>query len=384
MACAPMSGTLSPTGHDPCHPPAQPPHITPAAYDRADAVRNIPCRHRYERVRRRCSWFAATLLCAGLGASAATQAARPSDSPRMASRHFILSQTTPAGAQSHFPAFDAVSGHVLVSNLGTGTVSEVDPGAGVVRAFTAGAQPHTVKVDADNRRAYVTNKASNTVSVLDLDSGATLTSFPVGPNPHGLALDIERGRLYVTSIDANRLEVYQSAPPHALLATVDVGPGPWGVDARGDVVATTDTGGSTLHLIDAATLQVTDVVEVGAGPWNPSIGASGTVYVTLGDAGEVVAVRRGAVAWRTAVGPAPRGIHADERRGVVFAAVAGADQVVFLDPRGGRLFQRLAVPDMPAGVSYDDMTGTGYAASQGAGLLDTLSPLRSRRGLRDR
>lgn len=384
MACAPMNGTPSPTGHDPRHPPARPPRSA-AAYDRADIVRNNPCRRRHAHVRRGCGWWAATLLWAGLGASAATHAAPPSDTPRAVSRHFILSQTTPAGAQSHFPAFDAVSGHVLVSNLGAGTVSEVDPGTGVVHTFTAGAQPHTVKVDTDNRRAYVTNKASNTVSVLDVDSGATLTSFPVGPNPHGLALDPERGRVYVTSIDANRLEVYQAAPPHALLATVDVGPGPWGVDAHGDVIATTDTGGNTLHLIDAATLQVMDVVEVGAGPWNPSIGASGTVYATLGDAGEVVAVRDGAVAWRTAVGPAPRGIHADERRGVVFAAVAGADQVVFLDPRNGRLFQRLAVPDMPAGVSYDDMTGTGYAASQGAGMLDTLSPAaQPRRGLRDR
>ena len=324
--------------------------------------------------------LAAVMLSAGFVATGAVTAAPPQDVPGPVSRHFVLSEVTPAGPASHFPGFDPITGNVLVSNVSEGTVSEVDPGEGVVRTFAVGAEPHTVQVDAQARRAYVANKGSSTVSEMDLETGATIATFPVGPNPHGLDLDTTRGRIYVTSIDANQLEVYALAPPHHLLATVAVGPGPWGVDARGDLVVTTDTGGNTVHFIDAEALQVTDVVDVGPGPWNPSIGASGTVYATIGDAGQIVAVRGGAVAWRTDVGPAPRGIHADERRGVVFAAVAGADQVVFLDPRNGRLFQRVEVPDMPAGVTYDAMTGIAYAASQGAGTLDTLSPATAWRG----
>lgn len=324
--------------------------------------------------------LAAVMLSAGFAATGAVTAAPPQDVPGPVSRHFILSEVTPAGPASHFPGFDPITGNVLVSNVSEGTVSEVDPGEGVVRTFPVGVEPHTVQVNAQARRAYVTNKGSSTVSEMDLETGETVATFPVGPNPHGLNLDTTRGRIYVTSIDANQLEVYALAPPHDLLATVAVGPGPWGVDARGDLVVTTDTGGTTVHFIDAEALQVTDVVEVGPGPWNPSIGASGTVYATIGDAGQMVAVRDGAVAWRTDVGPAPRGIHADERRRVVFAAVAGADQVVFVDSRNGRLFQRVEVPDMPAGVTYDAMTGIAYVASQGAGVLDTLSPATAWRG----
>lgn len=322
-----------------------------------------------------------SITCGALLLSPGLQAQPPTDMPNPASRHFILSQVTPAGPLSHFPAFDPVTGRVLIGNLSEATVSEVDPGEGVVRTFAVGDQPHTMQVHAAARRAYVANKVSSTVSVMDLETGTTIGSFPVGPNPHGLVLDTERGRIYVTSIDLNQLEVYSLESPHNQLAAIQVGPGPWGVDARGDLVVTTDTGGNTVTLIDADTLQVTDTVEVGSGPWNPSIGASGAVYATIGGTGEMVAVRGGQVAWRTAVGPAPRGIQADEGRRVVFAAVAGVDQVVFLDPRSGRLFQRLDVPATPAGVSYDFVTGIGYVGSQGAGVLDTLSPAAAKRAL---
>ncbi len=322
------------------------------------------------------------LLLASLAASAVVQAQPQQERTPPISRHYILSDVTPAGPKSHFPAFDAVSGNVLISNVSEGTVSEVDPGKGVVRTFAVGVMPHTVQVDTAARRAYVVNKGSASVSEMDLKTGETIATFPVGPNPHGLKLDTQRGRIYVTSIDANQLEVYSLAAPHDQLATVAVGPGPYGVDARRNLVVTTDTGGSTLHLIDADSLQTIDVVEVGAGPWNPSIGASGTIYATIGDAGQMVAVRNGAVAWRTDIGPKPLGIHADESRRVVFAAVAGASQVVFVNPRNGRLFQRVDVPAGPAGVSYDPMTGNAYVGSQDAGMLDTLSPAASTRGKR--
>ncbi len=313
------------------------------------------------------------LLLASLATTGVAQA-EPQNDRQPSARHYVLSDVTPAGQTSHFPAYDALTGNVLVSNISESTVSEVDPGQGVVRTFAVGAAPHTVQVDAAARRAYVVNKGASSVSEMDLESGQTVTTFPVGPNPHGLKLDPRRDRIYVTSIDANQLEVYQLSPPHNQLAVIPVGPGPWGVDAKGDLVVTTDTGGNTLHLIDAETLQITGVVEVGEGPWNPSIGASGTVYATIGGSGEMVAVRDQSVLWRTAIGPRPLGINADEARRVVFAAVGDADQVAFVDTRNGRLFQRVDVPAGPAGVTYDPMTGIAYVASQDAGAVDSLSP----------
>lgn len=312
------------------------------------------------------------MLLVTAAAAAALAAAVTAGAER--TKEFRLASTTPSGPTSHFPGFDAGSGNVLVSNVSAGQVTEVEPGAGPVRTFAAQTQPHTVVVDAAARRAYVTNKGSATVSVLDLRSGATLTSFPVGPNPHGLVVDASRGRLYVTSIDADRVESYDLSG-YARLGSAQVGDGPWGVDVRDDVLVVTDTASTTIHLLDPDTLEVEEVVEVGAGPWNAKIGPSGTIYVTLERSGELVAVRNGRVAWRTAVGPSPHGIVVDESRHVVLAAATGANAVAVVKDTNGRLLQNVSVPPAPAGMSYDFSSGVAYAASQGAGVLDTLVPL---------
>ncbi len=314
----------------------------------------------------------ATLMLFSLGSLGAAQAERR----EAVARHYAVTEITSAGAVSHFPAYDPVSGHVLVSNIAAGTVSEVDPGEGVVRVFQAENQPHTVKVAPQQRLAYVVNKGSSSVSVLDLTTGKTVTSFPVGTNPHGLDLDFKRNRIYVTSIDLNEVEVYDMTT-YNQLAVVQVGPGPWGVSVNGDVLASTDTGGDTIHIIDPDSLQVLDVVTVGPGPWNPSVGASGTVYVTIGESGEVAAVRGGSVAWRASVGTAPRGIVADEARDVVLANVSGDDKVAVIGAKRGRLFDAVSVPDQPAGITYDHLTGIAYSACQGAGKLATVSPAMS-------
>ena len=294
------------------------------------------------------------------------------------SRNFYVSDTTPAGATPHFPGFDRVTGNVLVSNVSLGTVSEIKLGKGVVRTFRAQVQPHTVKVDALARKAYVTNKGSNTVSVLNLRSGTTLTNFSVGANPHGLAIDRSRNRLYVTSIDLNQLEVYD-LNTYKQIAIIPVGLGPWGVDARGDLVVTTDTGGNTIHIIDADTLQVSDVIEVGNYPWNPSIGDGGTIYVTVQSTGEVVAVEAGEIVWRTAVGAKPLGIVSDESRDVVLAQVSTSNQVAVIAARTGRLLQLVDVAAQPAGIDYDVATGRAFSADQGGGVVSTLTPVRQRR-----
>jgi len=286
---------------------------------------------------------------------------------------YTVTQVTPAGATPHFPGFDSVTGNVLVSNVSVGTVTEIKPGVGPVRTFQAQAGAHSVKVDAYARRAYVVNKGASTVSVLDLKSGLTLKTFAVGPNPHGLAIDVKRNRLYVTSIDANRLEVYDRKT-FQLIAVVPVGVGPWGVDARGEIIVTTDTGSNTIHIIDADDLEVEAVVEVGQYPWAAAVGASGKIYVTVQGTGEMVAVYNKAVVWRTPIGIRPLGIVADESRDRVLASVNGASQVAAVEAKTGKLIQLIPVSAQPAGITYDYSTGRGYVANQGAGVVSTLSP----------
>lgn len=151
------------------------------------------------------------------------------------------------------------------------------------------------------------------------------------------------------------------------------------MDAKGDTVVTTDTGGNTIHIIDAETLQVTDVVEVGNYPWNPSIGASATIYVTVQSTGEVVAVDEDEVVWRTPVGAKPLGIVSDEARDVVLAQVSGTNQVAALSARTGRLLQLINVAPQPAGIDYDFANGSAFSADQAGGVVSTITPMRERR-----
>ncbi len=290
-------------------------------------------------------------------------------------RRYEVSQTTPAGATPHFPAYDDTNGHVLVSNVAGGTVTEIEPGEGPVRSFAVGSQPHTVVVDED--RGFVVNKGGSSVSVLDLTSGTIAATFSVGPNPHGLAIDNDRDLLYVTSIDADRVEAYDLTD-YSLVDTETVGDGPWGVDVRGGIVAVADTAGSTIHILDAETFNTVGVVEVGDGPWNVKVGASGTLYATLEGVGEVVAVRAGEVIWRTPVGPSPHGIVVDESRDVVLAAVTGSNQIAVLGARKGKLIQALPVAAGPAGMAYDRDRGDAYVGNQTAGVVSTVSPLKHR------
>lgn len=313
---------------------------------------------------------AATLAVAAVAIASSSATASPT-------RRYEVSQTTPAGATPHFPAFDETNGHVLVSNVVAGTVTELDPGEGLVRTFPVGLQPHTVVVDEGTRRGFVVNKGGSSVSVLDLTSGTTAATFLVGPNPHGVAIDHERDLLYVTSIDADRVEAYDLTD-YSLVDTETVGDGPWGVDVRGDVVAVTDTAGSSIHVLDADTFSTVSVIEVGEGPWNVKIGDSGTLYATLEGAGEVVAVRAGEVAWRASVGLSPHGIVVDESRDVVLAAVTGSNQIAVLSARKGKLFQMLSVAPGPAGMSYDADQGDAYVGNQSAGVVTTISPLKQR------
>lgn len=286
---------------------------------------------------------------------------------------YTVTSETLAGPTPHFPAFDATSGQVLVSNPDAGTVTEVEIGTGPTRSFAAGTTPHTVVVDDATRRAFVANKDSSTVSVIDLATGAA-TQLPVGPNPHGLALDDDQGRLYVTSIDADQLEVYDLATLD-LLATVPVGDGPWGVAVGPGRIAVTDTGADTVHILDRDTLAVRDVVTVGSGPWNSTF-LGGTLYVTLEGTGEVVAVRGGQVAWRTPVGASPHGIVADHQRNTVLAAVTGDSQVAVLDARRGTLLESITVAAGPAGMTIDPRTGRVFVGNQGAGVVTALAPAR--------
>lgn len=282
---------------------------------------------------------------------------------------YAVASQTPAGPTPHFPAFDPTTGRVLVSNVSANTVTDIAIGSGPSRAFASGTTPHTVVVDDDTRRAFVTNKGAATVSVLDLDTGAS-TSFPVGPNPHGLAIDDRNGRLYVTSIDADRLEVYDLATL-ALITTVAVGDGPWGVSVGPGRVAVTDTAADTVHLLDRDTLAVVDVVTVGPGPWNSTF-LGGTLYVTLERSGELVAVRGGDVAWRAAIGPSPHGIAADPRRRVVFAAVTGSNTVAVVDARDGTILQTIPVAAGPAGMTIAP-DGRVFVGNQRAGVVSEIA-----------
>ena len=73
--------------------------------------------------------------------------------------------------------------------------------------------------------AYITNFSDNTVSVLDTASNAVLATVPVGSGPYGVAVTPDGARVYVANRNSGNVSVIATAS-NTVLATVGVGAAP--------------------------------------------------------------------------------------------------------------------------------------------------------------
>ena len=127
-----------------------------------------------------------------------------------------------------------LNGKVLVADMGTDYVAEVDPADGhVLRHIIAGKGAHNLFLSPDGKTLWVNNRAGGTTESLDATTLTPIHTYkiPGGPDDMAFAPD---GRIWITRRWAEKVAVLD--PATGDYQTIDVGRSPHGIflnDAAG-------------------------------------------------------------------------------------------------------------------------------------------------------
>lgn len=118
-------------------------------------------------------------------------------------------------------------GHVLVADMGTDYVAEVNPADGkVINRIHTGNGAHQLFASPDGKLIYVNNRAAGTITVLDAATLAALHTYHVPGGPDDLAFAPD-GKIWITLRFAEKVAVLDPASGH--LQTIEVGVQPHGI-----------------------------------------------------------------------------------------------------------------------------------------------------------
>jgi YVTN family beta-propeller protein len=118
-------------------------------------------------------------------------------------------------------------GHILVADMGTDYVAEVDPADGrVVNRIRTGNGAHQLFASPDGRLIYVNNRAAGTITVLDAATLAAERTYHVPGGPDDLAFAPD-GKIWITCRFAEKIAILD--PSSGQLQTVAVGTQPHGI-----------------------------------------------------------------------------------------------------------------------------------------------------------
>ncbi len=128
----------------------------------------------------------------------------------------------PEGARPH--GLEALpDGRLLVTAEGLKELLVVDPKARrVLRRISVGRETtHMVVASPDGKRAYVANIGSGSVTVVDLGAGRTVKDIPTGEGAEGIAITPDGREVWVTNRGADTVSVLDTAAL-AIAATLKV------------------------------------------------------------------------------------------------------------------------------------------------------------------
>jgi YVTN family beta-propeller protein len=118
-------------------------------------------------------------------------------------------------------------GHVLVADMGTDYVAEVDPTDGnIINRIRTGNGAHQLFTSPDGKLIYVNNRAAGTITALDAVTLATVHTYRVPGGPDDLAFAPD-GNIWITCRFDEKIAVLDPATGH--LQTVQVGRQPHGI-----------------------------------------------------------------------------------------------------------------------------------------------------------
>lgn len=129
--------------------------------------------------------------------------------------------------------------------------------------------------------AYITNYGGNSVSVIYAASNAVVATIPVGTGPYGVAVSSDGSRVYVANYVGNSVSVIDGAS-NTVIATVPIATRPYGlaVSPNGKWVYVAAYYSNNVSVIDTATNTVVASILVGQRPHGIAVNRDNTrVYV---------------------------------------------------------------------------------------------------------
>ena len=151
---------------------------------------------------------------------------------------------------------------------GAGAVWVIDAATdAVVAKVPVGMHPAHVVVASDGRVAYITNGGDNTVSVVDAAAQRVIAVVPVGVSPHGLRITPDGKQVWVANLKGGTVSVIDTAS-RKQVAEVAAGKGPAQVgftpDGRFGFVSL--SGENKVAVIDPVSRKVIRKIAVGTVP----------------------------------------------------------------------------------------------------------------------
>ena len=195
-----------------------------------------------------------------------------------------------------------------------------------------------VQVDAERRRLYVAHDAA--VDVVDLDRQAVVGHVTGLAGAHGIALAPSMGRGFVSSGDRNAVVAFDLATlRHVGEARVGKDPDSVTFEPTTRRVLAWNSAGNDVTVLDAATLNLVKTLPLGGTPEFAVADGRGSVFVNIGNTGEIVRIDAAAPAvasrWALRGCESPTALAIDVAHGRLFSA-CGNGVLVAVDAATGR------------------------------------------------
>ena len=213
----------------------------------------------------------------------------------------------------------ASDGHTAyITNGGDNTVSLVDTAAGrVIGVVPVGASPHGLRITPDGKQVWVANLKGGTVSVIDTESRKQVAQIAAGKGPAQVGFTPDGRFGFVSLSEENKVAVIDPAS-RKVIRKIAVGTVPIQLHSTPDsalvLVANQGTPkkpGTTVSVIDVASMKVAATIETGAGAHGVVVDRDGRhafVTNTYANTVSVIDVAKRKVVATVPVGKGPNGI----------------------------------------------------------------------------
>lgn len=138
----------------------------------------------------------------------------------------------------------------------------------VVNTISVGSYPNAVAITSTGQKMYVTNLGGNTVSVINPATNAVISTIPVGNQPISVSFSTDDSEAFVSNLASNTISVI-NVGADAVINTINVGAEPYSPKElpNSTELLVTNYGSNTVSIINPSNFVVTNTVSGFLGPY---------------------------------------------------------------------------------------------------------------------